>query len=49
MINAISVLLEIMAALFCINYFYDKKIRFRVYDAVFLIAELCIVEGANFF
>lgn len=49
MINAISVLLEIMAALFCINYFYDKKIRFRVYDAVFLVAELCIVESANFF
>lgn len=48
MINAISVLLEIMAALFCINYFYDKKIRFRVYDAVFLVAELCIVESANY-
>lgn len=47
MINAISVLLEILAAFFCINYFYDKKIRLCVYDAVFLVAELCIVEGAN--
>lgn len=49
MINAISVLLEIVAALICINYFYDKKIQLCVYDAVFLVAELCIVEGANFF
>lgn len=49
MINAISVLLEIVAALICINYFYDKKIRLCVYDAVFLVVELCIVEGANFF
>lgn len=48
MINAISVLLEILAALFCINYFYDKKIRLCVYDAVFLVAELCIVESANY-
>ena len=48
MLNAVSVVLEIVGTMFVVNYLYEKKLKFGIYDAVFLVSELCIVESANF-
>lgn len=48
MLNAVSVVLEIIGTMLGVNYLYGKKPRLGIYDAVFLVSELCIVESANF-
>ena len=48
MLNAVSVLLEIVGTMLGVNYLYGTKPRLGIYDAVFLVSEICIVECANY-
>lgn len=48
MINGISVVVEIIAILFCNNYMYGRKIRWNIFDALFTVLQICIVESANY-
>lgn len=48
MLNGVSVVLEIVGTMLGVNYLYGRKLKFGIYDAVFLVSELCIVESANF-
>lgn len=48
MLNAVSVVLEIVGTMLGVNYLYGRKLKIGIYDAVFLVSELCIVESANF-
>lgn len=48
MLNGLSLTLEIVAILLCINFMYSVKIRLKVYDALFIGLEMAIVGSANY-
>lgn len=48
MLNGLSLTLEIVAILLCINFMYSDKIRLKVYDALFIGMEMAIVGSANY-
>lgn len=49
MLNGLSVMLEIIAILLCINFMYSKKIKITIYDVLFVGLQMTIVEAANYF
>lgn len=48
MLTCINAVLEMIATLICVNHLFCKRYHFQVYDAVFILSELIIVESANY-
>lgn len=48
MLTCINTALEIVATLICVNHLFRKRYHFQIYDAVFILSELIIIEGANY-
>lgn len=48
MLTCINTVLEMIATLICVNHFFCKKYHFQIYDAVFILSELIIIEGTNY-
>lgn len=44
----ISVVLELIITLICINYLYNKKIQLTIHDVLFMVINTIIAEGAYF-
>ena len=49
MLTAINTILEMAATLICVNYLFGKRYYFSIYDAVFMVAEVTLIESANYF
>lgn len=49
MLTAINTILEMAATLICVNYLFGKRYYFSIYDAVFMVAEVTLIELANYF
>ncbi len=48
MLTCINAVLEMIATLICVNHLFSKRYHFQIYDAVFILSELIIIEGANY-
>lgn len=48
MLTCINAILEMIATLICVNHLFCKKYYFKIHDAVFLLAEVIIIETANY-
>ena len=49
MLTAINTILEMAATLICVNYLFGKRYYFSIYDTVFILAEVTLIESANYF
>lgn len=49
MLTAINTILEMAATLICVNYLFGKRYYFSIYDAVFMVVEVTLIESANYF
>ena len=49
MLTAINTILEMAATLICVNYLFGKRYYFSIYDAFFMVAEVTLIESANYF
>ena len=49
MLNGLSAMIEIIVILLCINYMYSKKIKLNIYDVLFVLLQVIIVESVNYF
>lgn len=47
MLTAINTILEMAATLICVNYLFGKRYYFSIYDAVFMVVEVTLIESAN--
>ena len=45
MLTAINTVLEMAATLICVNYLFGKRYYFSIYDAVFMVAEVTLIES----
>ena len=48
-LDKISIVLEIVAILLCINFHYSKKLRFGIYDVLFAALQIVVVTFANYY
>lgn len=49
MLMAVNTIFEMAATLICVNYLFGKRYYFSIYDAVFMVAEVTLIESANYF
>lgn len=45
MLMAVNTIFEMAATLICVNYLFGKRYYFSIYDAVFMVAEVTLIES----